>query len=98
MSLEHTPQRQRRQRVRLKPLLIPIRDAFDMIGVGVTKGYELVNDDVIETVMIGSRRYATSESLERIATPPENDATPAEAPEDEPGVAEESTLARLGDG
>jgi hypothetical protein len=50
-------------------MLIPILDGFDMIGVGVTKGYELVNAGVIETVLIGRRRYATRESLERLAAP-----------------------------
>jgi hypothetical protein len=40
-----------------------------MIGVGVTKGYELVNAGQIETVLIGRRRYATRGSLERLATP-----------------------------
>jgi hypothetical protein len=51
------------------PMLVPILDAFDMIGCGITKGYELINSGKIETVYIGRRRYATCESLERLATP-----------------------------
>jgi hypothetical protein len=51
------------------PILMPLLDAFDVIGVGVTKGYDLVNTGFIETVLIGRRRYATRESLERLATP-----------------------------
>ena len=49
------------------PILIPILDAFDMLGVGITKGYELVNAHQIDTVLIGRRRYATHASLERLA-------------------------------
>jgi len=52
-------------------MLVPVLDAFDMLGVGVTKGYELVNTGRIHTVLIGRRRYATCESLERLATPAE---------------------------
>ena len=51
------------------PILIPILDAFDMLGIGITKGYELVNARQIDTVLIGRRRYATRTSLERLATP-----------------------------
>lgn len=95
MSLEHAPQRQRRQlRGRFKPLLIPILDAFDMLGVGITKGYAMVNAGVIVTIKIGSRRYATSECIERLATPPEahptakSRAKPRRKPQEEPDAAE----------
>jgi hypothetical protein len=54
--------------------LIPILDAFDMLGVGVTKGYELISDGQIDTVLIGRRRYATRESLDRLATPADRQA------------------------
>jgi hypothetical protein len=50
-----------------------------MLGVDVTKGYELVNTREIETVLIGRRRYATRESLERLATPADCQAEPPEA-------------------
>lgn len=57
------------------PILIPILDAFDMLGIGVTKGYELVNAGQINTVLIGRRRYATRESLDRLAAPGDRQAT-----------------------
>jgi hypothetical protein len=56
------------------PLLVPILDGFTMISVGPTKGYELIHDGVIETVLIGRRRYATLESLKRLATPADHQA------------------------
>jgi hypothetical protein len=56
------------------PILIPILDAFDMLGVGITKGYELVNAGQINTVLIGRRRYATRESLDRLAMPADRQA------------------------
>jgi hypothetical protein len=49
------------------PLLVPVLDAFDILGVGVTNGYHLINTGQIDTVLIGRRRYATRESLERLA-------------------------------
>jgi hypothetical protein len=72
LSLEHSPQRDRRRlprRGRFEPLLIPILDAFEIIGVGKTRGFELIKAGTIETVMIGKRRFATRESLEKLATP-----------------------------
>jgi hypothetical protein len=56
------------------PMLVPILDAFDMLGIGITKGYELVNTGQINTVLIGRRRYATRESLDRLATPADRQA------------------------
>jgi hypothetical protein len=49
-------------------MLVPILDAFDQLGIGVTSGYKLMNSGAIQTVYIGQRRYATRESIERIAT------------------------------
>ena len=49
-------------------MLVPVLDAFEVIGVGNTKGYDLINTSQIVTVLIGRRRYATCESLERLAT------------------------------
>jgi hypothetical protein len=64
----------RPRRAHYVPILIPILDAFDMLGVGVTKGYELISDGQIDTVLIGRRRYATRESLDRLATPADRQA------------------------
>lgn len=77
MSLEHAPERghersrrgRRALRGRFKPLLLPMLDAFEMIGVGKTKGYELVKSGKIETVTIGGRRYATMRGLDALAAP-----------------------------
>jgi hypothetical protein len=57
----------RPRRGHYQPLYVPIRDAFDIVGVGPTKGYELINAGVLKTVRIGKRRFATFESLERLA-------------------------------
>ena len=59
----------RPRRAHYAPLAVPILDGFDMLGVGVTKGYELVNAGQIDTFLLGRRRYATLESLKRLATP-----------------------------
>lgn len=71
MSTEQALLRDRRRprRGRFEPLLLPIRDAFEVIGVGRTKGYELVKSGQIETVTIGGRRYATRRGLDALATP-----------------------------
>ncbi len=71
MSLEHAPQRDRRRprRGRFEPLLIPVRDAFEMIGVGPTKGYEMVKAGLIETVKVGHSRMAVYASLKTLAQP-----------------------------
>jgi hypothetical protein len=65
--MSRKPRRPRRSHY--QPLSVPVLDGFEMIGVGTTKGYELVNAGIIETFVIGRRRYATLESLERLATP-----------------------------
>jgi hypothetical protein len=65
--MSHKPRRPRRDHY--LPMLVPILDAFDVLGIGITKGYELVKAGRIETIHIGRRRYATRESLERLATP-----------------------------
>jgi hypothetical protein len=69
MSIEHALRRDRRRprRGRFPPLLFPIQDAFEMIGVGRTKGYEMVKSGQIETVTIGARRYATRRGIEALA-------------------------------
>jgi hypothetical protein len=76
MSLERSPSRNRRapRRGRYQPLLIPILDAFEVIGVGHTKGYQMVKDGLIETVMVGKRRYATRAGLEKLASPQQQNA------------------------
>jgi hypothetical protein len=83
MSIEQ-PQgqdRRRPRRQRYAPLLIPLNDGFEMIGVGRTKGYELVSAGLLPTVMVGARRYVQREVLEGIAAKgvaPRADLTPAD--------------------
>jgi hypothetical protein len=84
MSIEHSPQRQRRRprRGNYPPMLIPVLDAFDMLGVGVTKGYELIDQRLLDSVLNGRRRYVTRDSMERLAAKlqaanqPDNDIPP----------------------
>ena len=46
-------------------LLVPVRPAFRAIGVGNTKGYQLVADGHLTKVKIGSKSLITAESLRR---------------------------------
>lgn len=48
----------------MKPLAIPPKDAFAAIGVGVTKGYELLNAGELESFTIGRARRVTTASIE----------------------------------
>lgn len=48
----------------MKPLAIPPKDAFDAIGVGVTKGYELLSAGELESFTIGRARRITTSSIE----------------------------------
>jgi hypothetical protein len=59
----------RPSRGRYPPVLVPVLDGFDMIGVGITKGYQMIADGVLDSVMIGRRRYLNTESLMRLASP-----------------------------
>jgi excisionase family DNA binding protein len=48
-------------------LLIPVREGFRRLGIGPTKGYELIAEGHIETVHIGTRRMIKAESLRAFA-------------------------------
>ena len=61
--------KRRPSRGRYDPLLVPVLDGFDMIGVGVTKGYQMIDEGLLDSVMIGRRRYLKAESLRRLASP-----------------------------
>ena len=56
-----------RRQAAVKPLLVPIREAFVMLGVGPTKGYELVNAGLLDVRKMGKRSLATMASVERCA-------------------------------
>jgi hypothetical protein len=46
-----------------EPLVVAPKKAFDMIGVGNTKGYELLNSGEIESITIGRARRVIVPSL-----------------------------------
>jgi excisionase family DNA binding protein len=48
----------------VKPIAVPPKVGFDMIGVGVTKGYELINAGELQTFKIGRATRITTESIE----------------------------------
>ena len=48
----------------MKPLAVSPRDAFAAIGVGVTKGYELINRREIDAFKIGRATRITTASIE----------------------------------
>ena len=66
MSLEHAPEKSISDTIGGR-LLIPALEGFRMIGVGPTKGWEMVKDGTLETVSIGRRRHIKARSLLRIA-------------------------------
>ncbi|GGC31196.1 hypothetical protein GCM10011371_18300 [Novosphingobium marinum] len=49
-----------------RPLAVPPKKGFDMLGVGVTKGYELINSGELESFTIGRARRITTASIEAL--------------------------------
>lgn len=47
----------------MERLLLPIPDACEVIGIGRTTLYELVDDQEIVLVKVGRRSFITAESL-----------------------------------
>ncbi|RIV75665.1 helix-turn-helix domain-containing protein [Pelagerythrobacter aerophilus] len=47
----------------MEPLALAPKDAFAAIGVGVTKGYELINAGELQTFKIGRATRVTTESV-----------------------------------
>lgn len=47
----------------MDPLAIPPKQAFAALGVGVTKGYELIAAGDLETFKIGRATRVTTESI-----------------------------------
>ncbi len=50
------------------PVFLPVRSAFRAIGVGNTKGYQLVAEGHLTKIKIGSKSLITAESLRRFVT------------------------------
>ena len=48
---------------KIEPIAIPPKDAFAAIGVGVTKGYELLNAKELDSFVIGRARRVTTASI-----------------------------------
>ena len=46
-------------------LAVSPKVGFAMLGVGVTKGYELINERALDTFKIGRATRITTESIER---------------------------------
>lgn len=52
----------------MEPLAVTPKDAFAAIGVGVTKGYELINAGDLETFKIGRATRITTASVKAFVT------------------------------
>ena len=49
------------------PLLIPRKAAFAMLGVGTTKGHELINAGLLDARKIGDKTVITMASIRALA-------------------------------
>lgn len=47
----------------MEPLGLPPKDAFAMIPVGITKGYELINSGELKTFKVGRATRVTVDSV-----------------------------------
>ena len=52
-----------------EPVAVPPKVAFDALGIGNTKGYELLNSGELESFYIGRARRVTWASVKRLASP-----------------------------
>ena len=50
---------------RVERLLVPREEAFVMLGVGSTRGYQLINSGLIDAVKLGGKTLIRAESLRR---------------------------------
>jgi hypothetical protein len=51
----------------VKPIFVPVLQAFKALGIGATQGWGLVKANKIETVVRNGRRLAVVESVEQLA-------------------------------
>ncbi|WP_233548484.1 helix-turn-helix domain-containing protein [Aurantiacibacter zhengii] len=49
--------------IQMEPLALPPKEAFAAIGVGVTKGYELIASGDLQTFKVGRATRVTTESI-----------------------------------
>lgn len=52
----------------LKPLTVTVETALKLSGLGRTKLYELINQEIIKTVTVGRRRLVVYASLEALVS------------------------------
>lgn len=50
----------------LPPILCSVGEAARALGIGKTKTYSLISEQLLDTVSIGSRRLVTVESIRRL--------------------------------
>ena len=50
----------------MEPVLCSIADTARILGIGKTKTYELISDDVLECVTIGARRLVKVSSINKL--------------------------------
>lgn len=60
------PQTKRWPMAQLEAKLISIADAARSLGIGKTKTYELISEQLLETVSIGSRRLVKVSSINKL--------------------------------
>jgi len=53
----------------LRPLTVSVRAAGQILGIGLTKTWELIGRGDLKTVRIGRRRLVVYGSIEALATP-----------------------------
>lgn len=51
----------------VEPLFLPLREGFTVIGIGPTKGYQLVKEGKITVVKIGRKSLASVANLRAVA-------------------------------
>lgn len=51
----------------MEPVLCSIADAARTLGIGKTKTYELISDNTLECVTIGTRRLVKVASINKLA-------------------------------
>lgn len=49
-----------------EPLAVPPKTGFAMLGIGMTKGYELINNGTLETFRLGRARRITTASIKAL--------------------------------
>lgn len=50
----------------LQPRLVSVPRAAELLGIGRTKTYDLITENLLETINIGGRRLVTLRSIDRL--------------------------------